>query len=176
MERAMSTEQCDFCLTEIEQGAPDGPWLDASDPDDDAARWCPQAPDHLHDPGLELEILETYVNDTEGHIFGESDWFEPWTDDKGKLFRSLQQEYGACRSMMYRDVKTPVSSAFTAFGVTVPPRTRFRVDTVGWVFAKTMRYEDARPGWTKQQAEYVREVWVQVRNVPASWGWEGAAP
>jgi hypothetical protein len=119
-----------------------------------------------------MRIRETYVNDTEGYRFGDSDWFEPWTEDRGKLFRSLQQEYGGCVSMMYRDVRR--GREFTAFGVVVPAR--WKVITTGWVFRKRMRYEDARPYWPKDKAEYVREVWVTVEDPPAAWGWEDRQP
>lgn len=97
---------------------------------------------------MPLETRETYVNETKGCQFGESDWQEAYTDDRGRLFRSLQKEYGRCTSRMYRDVEG------------APPV------TIGWVFSKRMEYEDARPSWSDDRRFYIREVWVEVRERP----------
>ena len=123
-----------------------------------------------------MRIKETYINDDESHQIGNSGWFEPWTDDRGKLFRSLQQEYGGCTGHMYRDVRLSREATLVAFGVTVVIPARWRIDTVGWVFSRRERYEDARPYWTQEEAAYIRAVWVEVEDAPAEWGWEGAAP
>ena len=97
-----------------------------------------------------MEIRETFVNQTENVQFGNSDWYEPFTQDRGKLFRDLQQEYGRCTGKMYRD---------RVDGGTV---------SVGWVFEKRMRYGDARQdectGKYKESAYYMREVWVELRE------------
>jgi len=93
-----------------------------------------------------LQIQETYINQTRGHRFGESGWYKPFTDDKGKLFRSLQREYGKCTSRVYQD--TPDG----------------KPDAIGWVFEKRMRYEDAR-GKHPERDFYTREVWVTIRQV-----------
>jgi hypothetical protein len=42
--------RCGWCRVEIEQGSPDGPWLDANDPDSEGALWCPQSPGSRHEP------------------------------------------------------------------------------------------------------------------------------
>jgi len=123
-----------------------------------------------------MRIREVYVNETTDTRFGDSGWYEPWTEDKGKLFRSYQQEFGGCVSMEYRDVRLSRESTMVAFGVTVVIPARWRIDTCGWVFSRRERYEDARPYWTQEQATYVRVVWVEVEDAPSDWGWEGAAP
>lgn len=37
---------------------------------------------------MPLMIKETYVNQTKGYSFGESGWYEPYTNDKGELTRA----------------------------------------------------------------------------------------
>ena len=94
-----------------------------------------------------LFIRETFINETKGYQFGNTDWYEPYADNRGELFRDLQKEYGACISAMYRD--TPGKA----------PK------TVGWVFSRRERYENARRDEPKDKATYIREVWVEVREV-----------
>ena len=89
-----------------------------------------------------LMVRETFINESKGYQFGESDWYEPWTDDRGKLFRDYRKEFGACKSRVYID---------TAKG-TKP---------VGWVFSRRERYDDAR----SKADTYIREVWVEVKEV-----------
>lgn len=85
-----------------------------------------------------LLIQETFVNATEGYRFGEGEPYEPYTEDTGKLFRAMQKEYGRCTGHIYIDG---------------PEGTK----KVGWVFIKTMQYEDC----TKT---YEREVWVTLHD------------
>lgn len=80
---------------------------------------------------------ETYVNVDKNACFGESDWFEPWTEDTGKLYKDLVREYGRCVSSVYIDQENS------------PPL------RVGWVFRKRMKYEDSPD-------TYIREVWVEL--------------
>lgn len=87
-----------------------------------------------------MRIKETYVNRTEGHIFGDSGWYKPWTDDRGELFRSLQKEFGRCESRVYIDTPTGAKPS-------------------GWVFARKDAYE-GNP--CKGHPSYIREVWVEV--------------
>ncbi len=89
-------------------------------------------------------IRETFVNETEGYRFGESDPCEPWTDDIGRLFLDMQREYGRCTGKVYVD---PAEGG--------PPI------AVGWVFEKRMRYEDAR-GHDPDRDYYKRTVWVTL--------------
>lgn len=86
-----------------------------------------------------LLISEIFVNKTKGYQFGDSGEYEAFTDNRGKLFRSLQQEYGRCVSKMYIDTKDG------------------RTLVTGWVFEKQMCYDDCTEF-------YVREVWVNVRE------------
>lgn len=80
-------------------------------------------------------VAESYVNDTKGHIFGETPIYDTYTDDLGRLFRDFRSEYGACIGHVYMDTKSRGTVA------------------CGWVFAKTMQYEDC-------EDTYRRVVWV----------------
>jgi len=102
---------------------------------------------------MAIWLKETFVDETKGHPFGSGDWYESWTDDQGKLFRSLQKEYGRCDSAMYQD---------RADGTV----------KIGWVFGKRMRYEDAR-GNDPERDFYLRKVWVQISIVEPvkKWVW-----
>lgn len=95
---------------------------------------------------MPLQIRETYVNQTRMCEFGRSEWFEPFTDNVGKLFRALQREYGRCTGRSYRDLGQDDTQAPTVW--------------TGWVFEKRMRYEDARG--KRPDDYYIREVWVEV--------------
>lgn len=83
-----------------------------------------------------LFIRETFVNETEGHRFGSSDWVETFTDDLFELFKSLRSEYGA-PAKMYRDREgsSPIQ--------------------VGWVFNKTAKYDDSKE-------TYKQTTWIEV--------------
>jgi hypothetical protein len=89
-----------------------------------------------------IQVCETYVNETKGHMIGKSGWYEPYTDNKGQLFRAMQREYGRCISSMYA----------------VHAGETFKV---GWVFQSKDRYEDAH----SRDDTYLREVWVEVREL-----------
>ena len=88
-----------------------------------------------------IHVQETFINATEGYRFGDSDVYETWTNDRGKLFRDMQREYGRCKGKVWidRDGAAPLQ--------------------VGWVFQKRMQYEDSRE-W------YTREVWVTLHTAP----------
>lgn len=93
-------------------------------------------------------VQEVYVNATSGSRFGKSDWYEPFTENVGCLFRDFQQEYGRCISKVFIDTEKGVIQ-------------------IGWVFQKRMLYEDARPDWTGKYREYdyyIREVWICFAN------------
>jgi hypothetical protein len=106
-----------------------------------------------------MRIRETFVNRTEGTRFGETGWYEPWTEDKGELFRSLQHEYGRCESKIYRDIRLPAGRAFVGFGVAAQQYVLEESRPCGWVFVKRDQYEN--PGH-KTGDTYIREVWVEV--------------
>lgn len=90
-----------------------------------------------------LMIQETYVNKDQDCVFGESGWYEAYTDNRQKLFLNLQKEYGRCESKMYVDL--------TSGGCR----------EIGYVFLKKMQYE-------RSDKFYLREVWVEVREVKES--------
>lgn len=101
---------------------------------------------------MALMIQETFINETRGHIFSESDPYEVDYDhdELGKLYRSLSREYGRCTSKVYRDTENGIQA-------------------IGWVFESRQEYEDAH-GWRgsrcenqadhKEQCTYLRHVWV----------------
>ena len=98
-----------------------------------------------------LWVRETFVNDDDNVIFGESPAYETsfHKDEIGKLFRSCVREYGRCVSKIYIDRKSEEA---------IP---------IGWVFQKRMEYEDSRPyyddyGRLKPPETYKRAVWVTV--------------
>lgn len=99
-------------------------------------------------PG-KLVIQEEHINADKGYFLGEgSGWYEPYTDDWGRLFKSLQQEYGRCVSRVYVDA---------------PDRQPF---SIGWVFQKKREFEDAdRMRLRGQDRYYTHEVWVTYKYV-----------
>jgi hypothetical protein len=92
-----------------------------------------------------LMVRESHVNQTKGYRIGDDFDYEAHTDNKGKLFRYMQREYGRCTSKVYVDTKEGTK-------------------TIGWVFVKKMEYDDWRPTM-RGDRYYVREVWVTVWEV-----------
>lgn len=82
-------------------------------------------------------INETWVNATEGCKYGESGLYEPYTDNPGKLYKTLQREYGRCISKVYVDLPDN------------------KVQAIGWVFVKRAKYEDCNK-------TYLQETWVEL--------------
>lgn len=83
-------------------------------------------------------IQESYINQTAGYRFGDSEPYEPYTDNIKELFQSMQREYGRCTGKIYID----------------PDAT-----PIGWVFEKKLQYEDTKEFYT-------REVWVTLLDEP----------
>ncbi len=83
-----------------------------------------------------LYAQETFINRTQNARVGESDVFETFTDDRGKLYRSMRQEYGRCTGKVHID-----------------PDAR----EIGWVFVKRTKYEDC-------DETYLQETWVTVHT------------
>jgi hypothetical protein len=79
-------------------------------------------------------ISETFVNLDKGIRYSETVPYEPWTHDPGRLFKTLQREYGRCTGHVYVDKD----------GNTL---------AVGWVFMKRVPYDDCAD-------TYLREVWI----------------
>jgi len=83
-----------------------------------------------------LVFQETLVNETEGYIMFESDEQEAWTGNLGKLFKTLQKEFGKCTSKMYVDKNgTAIQS--------------------GWVFQKKCKYTDC-------SEHYLQTAWISI--------------
>ena len=89
-----------------------------------------------------IVMKESWVNATEGHRMGDSDWYESYTDNEGELFRSLQKEYGRCVSKVYID----------------QPNESLNPLPVGWVFQKKVEYSDV------QGQYFVRETWIELKH------------
>ncbi len=83
-------------------------------------------------------ISESYINETEGYQIGDTEPYEPFTDDVGELFRHCQREFGRCRSKVYVDTDDGSRA-------------------IGWVFEKLDAYEDAG-------GHYLRHVWVTLHT------------
>lgn len=89
-----------------------------------------------------LYVQESWVNLTEGHRTGDSDVYETFTDDRGELYRAMQNEYGRCTGRVYVDQKD------------APPK------NVGWVFLKRARYDDS------PKETFLLETRVTIHNAP----------
>jgi len=83
-----------------------------------------------------LRIKEDWVNETEGYRSGDSGWYEPFTDDPGRLFRSLQREWGRCTGKLYRDLGDQILKC-------------------GWVFEKRREYDGC-------SETFLQSTWVEV--------------
>jgi len=105
-----------------------------------------------------IRVREVYSNidyeyDQDGeeidkcYTFGECDWYEPYTDDRGELFRKYQREYGRCDSTIYKEVRSAV-----AFN---PPV--IRTYWGGWHFVKRRKFEDC-------EDTYLQGTWVMVEG------------
>ena len=92
-----------------------------------------------------LEIMETWVNSTQGHIVGNTEFYKPYTDNMKRLFRSLQREYGRCISKMYIDI------------LEQPERIR-KTQSIGYVFQKKVKYTDCKD-------YYLQETWIEFRGI-----------
>lgn len=83
-----------------------------------------------------MKIKEVWINQTKDYSYGDSGYYEPFTDDKRKLFKALSKEYGRCASKVYVDTKEGTKA-------------------VGWVFEKSMKYTDCNK-------KYIQETWVTL--------------
>src|SRR5438067_2366989 len=95
---------------------------------------------------IQERVLER-KDDDHSYLIGDSGWYEPYTTDRQRLFRSLQREHGRCVGKMYNETRSG------------------KVTAIGWVFEKREQYEDSY-GCPAQY--YMREVWVAV--APDAWG------
>lgn len=90
-----------------------------------------------------LVINESLVNKTNNVFCGESEFYEPFTDHLGDLFRSLQKTYGRCTGKVYIDAPD---------GRSWP---------VGWVFEKKDKYDDG-------SGTFIAETWIHYKHVERS--------
>ncbi len=72
---------------------------------------------------------------------GDSELYQAFTADIGKLFRSLQKEHGRCTSAVYHDREGQ------------PPI------RIGWYFQKLRKY-------TNCDKTYLHGVWITLHNAP----------
>ncbi len=84
-------------------------------------------------------IKEIWINKTENCINGDSDFYEPFTDDIGKLFKSCQREHGRCVSGIFIDTKNNGTIK------------------IGWVFEKRQKYTDC-------DETYLAETWIELHK------------
>jgi hypothetical protein len=101
---------------------------------------------------MALQIRETFTNETRGYRSDWSEWYEPYTDNIGRLFRGMQREYGRCVGRIYVDAPRD-GSAFGAVGSSA----------CGWYFEKKVEYEDSGR-FGRPRAFYTRGVWVEMRH------------
>jgi hypothetical protein len=80
--------------------------------------------------------------DFERSFMGDSKWHESFTDDKSKLFRNCQKEFGGCTSKIYLNIPMGDGTYDTR-------------DGLGWVFEKRTKYEDCNE-------TYIQEVWCEI--------------
>jgi hypothetical protein len=103
-------------------------------------------------------MREDFTNETKGHFISDDTlWYEPFTDNRKRLFRSCQRDYGRCVSSIYVDTPTGPKAC-------------------GWYFERREEYTDARRfnsyGYQLTQQEfrerwtYIRGVWVHLTEAP----------
>jgi hypothetical protein len=86
-----------------------------------------------------IYIQETWIDQKNKSIIGETDIYETFTDSKGKLFKALQNEYGRCISKIFVD--------------DLDGKTK----QVGWVFEKKQKYDDVNEF-------FILETWITIKG------------
>jgi hypothetical protein len=86
-----------------------------------------------------IYIQETWIDQKNKSIIGETDIYETFTDNKGDLFRSLQNEYGRCVSKIFVDESDG------------------KQKQVGWVFEKKQKYDDINEF-------FILETWITIKG------------
>jgi hypothetical protein len=86
-----------------------------------------------------IYIQETWIDQKNKSIIGETDIYETFTDSKGKLFKALQNEYGRCVSKIFID--------------DLDGKTK----QVGWVFEKKQKYDDVNEF-------FILETWITIKG------------
>lgn len=90
-----------------------------------------------------LMVREVHEHADE-YLIGGSEWYEPYTDDLGELFRSCRSDHGRCEGKVWID-------RAVAFH---PPV----AEHCGWTFLKRQEYSDS----TKT---YLHRTWVIYKEV-----------
>lgn len=91
---------------------------------------------------MNLWAQEDYVDASHGCRLGNTEPYETFTNNEGKLFRRLQSEFGRCTGNVLVDTEAGEAKA------------------IGWVFEKRVKYADCNK-------TYLREVWVTLHDGPA---------
>jgi hypothetical protein len=86
-----------------------------------------------------IYIQETWIDQKNKSIIGETDIYETFTDSKGKLFKALQNEYGRCISKIFVDESDG------------------KQKQVGWVFEKKQKYDDINEF-------FILETWITIKG------------
>jgi hypothetical protein len=86
-----------------------------------------------------IYIQETWIDQKNKSIIGETDIYETFTDSKGKLFKALQNEYGRCISKIFVDESDG------------------KQKQVGWVFEKKQKYDDINEF-------FILETWIVIKG------------
>jgi len=94
----------------------------------------------IQEQWCELNKVENQIGEVDYQriLLGDSDYYEPYTDNIGKLFLNFQREYGRCVSKVYIDT----------LGGAKP---------IGWVFQKLRKYTDCNE-------HYLAETWITLHS------------
>ena len=86
-----------------------------------------------------LLMSESYIDVTRGLRCGDTEPYEPFTDNIKRLFLSCQREFGRCVSKVYVDQADKEAMA------------------IGWVFQKRVKYSDCNE-------TYLQETWITLHD------------
>jgi len=85
-----------------------------------------------------LLIQESWTNETEGCLMGESNEYESFTDNVKELFQKMQGLYGRCISACYIDLNG-------------------KPKKIGWVFEMKVNYENTNES-------YIHHTWISIKE------------
>jgi hypothetical protein len=86
-----------------------------------------------------MMMRETCIDTETGTQIHESDVYEPFTQEIGKLYRSCVRSWGRCVGKVYID------------------RLDGKINSCGWVFIKRVKYENSK-------GTYLQETWVTLHE------------
>ena len=95
---------------------------------------------YIQEQYTEVKTIENELGEIDYHSYmlGDSGFYEPYTDNIGDLFLSMQREYGRCTSKVYIDTDDGVKA-------------------IGWTFQKKQKYTDCNK-------YYLQETWVTLHK------------